>query len=205
MNKSVIKKGVYLIGFVFLLLTVGCSILIPGFKQLEKAIIFSISEDQKTIILDGAINSSAFEKFTELSSQYPKVKSIDIVNCDGSINDEVNLKLAKHIHENGFNIHLLNNGLVASGGTDLFLAGKKRSKGNNTKVGVHSWSGLLKTATDFPKGHKNHLPYIEYYQAIGMSSKEAEDFYFFTINSAPADSIHWMTEEEIKNYNILTP
>lgn len=198
-------KFVYFVGIIILSLNAACSLLIPGFKQLEEATIFNISSNQKAIILNGTINSSAFDKFTTLSSKYPQAKTIEIVNCDGSINDEVNLKLAKYIHAKGFDTYLRDNGLVASGGTDLFLAGRKRTKGKNTKIGVHSWSGLLKTATDFPKGHKNHLPYIKYYQAIGMTKKKAEEFYYFTINSAPADTMHWMTKQEIVKYNILNP
>jgi len=173
--------------------------------QLEKAIIFTISKDQKSIILDGAINTSAFEKFKALSESYPQVKTLEIINCEGSINDEVNLKLAKFVHENGFNIHLNDNGLIASGGTDLFLAGKKRSIGQNTKIGVHSWAGNKEKATDFPKGHKNHQPYIDYYKSIDMTTQDAEEFYYFTIQSAPPEGIHWMTKEEIEKYDILYP
>lgn len=180
----------------------SCKLLL-GINKLEKLEIFSISEDHKTIVLDGAINSSAFDKFKALSEQYPQAKQIEIINCEGSINDDVNLKLAKYIHQNNFNIHLADNGLIASGGTDLFLAGHQRTIGENTKIGVHSWSGVLKTATDFPKGHEHHLPYIEYYQAVGFSQQEAEDFYYFTIHSAPANDIHWMTEEEIEKYRVL--
>jgi len=173
-------------------------------EALEKAEIFSISEANTTIILDGVINSSAYDKFKTLVEANPQIKALEIVNCDGSINDPINLKLAKYIYDKGFDIHLKDNGLIASGGTDLFLAGHKRTKGVNTKVGVHSWAGDNETATDFPKGHDYHQPYIEYYIAVGFSQKQAEDFYYFTINAAPADDIHWMTDKEIETYNIIT-
>lgn len=174
-------------------------------RELEKAEIFSISNDKNTIVLNGIINSSALDKFKSLAEENQKIKRIEIMNCDGSINDEVNLKLAKYIFDNTYDIHLLDNGLIASGGTDLFLAGHKRSKGFNTRIGVHSWAGDKETATDFPIGHVNHLPYIKYYVSIGHTQQQAEDFYYFTINAAPANSIHWMTEEEITQYNLITP
>ena len=113
------------------------------------------------------------------------------------------------MHQRGTNIHLLDDGLIASGGTDFFLAGARRTKGTNTRIGVHSWAGEdddgnSVTATDFPEGHEYHLPYIEYYVSVGFSQQEAEDFYYFTINAASADDIHWMTDQEIAQYGLLT-
>ncbi len=97
---------------------------------------------------------------------------------------------------------------MASGGTDFFLAGIKRSVASNTKIGVHSWAGEDDgkefTATDFPKGHQYHLPYIAYYVSVGFTQQEAEDFYYFTIEAAPADNIHWMSATEIEQYKMLT-
>ena len=69
-----------------------------------------------------------------------------------------------------------------------------------TQIGVHSWSGLIKQATDFPVGHKYHQPYISYYISVGFSKADSEKFYYFTINSAPSDSVHYMTDEEITEY-----
>ncbi len=192
------------IAFAFLL-NVGCGLLSPEIQQLEKATIFKVSEDQKSIVLDGVINSSAYTAFKDLAEQHPQIKRLEIVNCEGSINDEVNLKLAKYVHKNGFNTHLNDNGLIASGGTDLFLSGKSRTKGANTRIGVHSWAGGGgEKATDFPKDHKYHKPYIEYYKSVGFSQTEAEAFYFFTINAASPDDVHWMTDEEIITYKMIS-
>ena len=97
----------------------------------------------------------------------------------------------------------MDNGSIASGGVDFFLAGTKRTKGSNTQIGVHSWSDGTNTAIDYVVGHANHFPYINYYKNIGFSQEDAESFYYFTISSATAKSIHWMTESEILKYNIL--
>ena len=193
-----------LVLFLSLLFT-SCRVLMDKeIKQLEKAKIFSVSENNQRIVLDGVINSSAYAKFKTLAELNPHIKTLDIVNCEGSINDEINLKLAKYIHNMGFNTHLQDNGMIASGGTDLFLSGHKRTKGDNTRIGVHSWAGNKKVATDFPKGHKYHQPYIDYYVSVGFSKQQAELFYYFTIHSAPAEDIHWMTDLEITKYNMLT-
>lgn len=184
-------------------MTISCRSLPPELKKLEDFSVFKVSKDKQAIILDGVINSSAFKDFKKLANEYPTIKVLKIVNCEGSINDDVNLELAKYVYKQRFNTYLNDNGLIASGGTDLFLAGRKRSLGKNIRVGVHSWGdGKDIQATDFPRDHKQHKPYIEYYQSIGFTSKEAEDFYFFTIKSAPTDSIHWMTVKEIELYRI---
>ena len=167
--------------------------------------IFTVQKDNNTVVsMDGVINSKSLNNFNKLVAKYPNVATIQIVNCDGSSDDETNLKLSKLVHNRKIEIHLNDNGLIASGGVDFFLAGTKRTKGENTKVGVHSWGGDNVVATDFPKGHHYHLPYIEYYQSIGFTQKMAEDFYYFTIHAASADDIHWMTDQEIDQYQILT-
>ncbi len=165
--------------------------------------IFKILEDNITIEMNGTINSSSLVNFNKLHAKYPNVKTINIKNCDGSSDDEVNLKLSKKVHDLNISIHLLDNAEIASGGVDFFLAGIKRTRANNTRIGVHSWAGNNATATDFPVGHSNHLPYINYYKSIGFIDVDAKAFYYFTINAAPASSIHWMTEEEILKYKIL--
>ncbi len=164
--------------------------------------IFKVLRDNRTIEMDGEIKSISLDNFNKLIKAFPNINQINIKNCPGSLDDTANLKLSHKVHKKGISTHLMDNGEIASGGVDFFLAGVKRTKGKNTKIGVHSWSGENETATDFPKGHKYHLPYIEYYKSIGFTQKQAEDFYYFTINSASAKGIHWMSEEEIKKYHI---
>ena len=166
--------------------------------------IFKVLADDTTLEMDGTIGSSSLTSFNNLESAFPNINAINMVNCDGSSDDEINLQLSLKIHQKGINIHLLDNGEIASGGVDFFLAGVQRTKGTNTKIGVHSWAGDGSTATDFPVGHANHLPYINYYISVGFTQQQAEDFYYFTINAAPANSIHWMSDTEITAYNLIT-
>lgn len=166
--------------------------------------IFTVAEDGITIEMDGTINRRSLDNFNDLAATFPRVSIINIKNCDGSSDDEVNLQLSKVVYQRNMSIHLMDDGLIASGGTDFFLAGRIRTKGSNTRIGVHSWSDGSNEATDFAVGHENHLPYIEYYVSVGFTQQEAEDFYYFTINAAPAADIHWMTDQEIEQYNLLT-
>ena len=166
--------------------------------------IFKVLNDDLTVEMDGTIGSSSLTNFNSLEAAFPNVNKIDIINCDGSSDDEINLQLSEKVHQKGINIHLMDNGEIASGGVDFFIAGIQRTKGTNTRIGVHSWAGDGVTATDFPVGHANHLPYINYYVSVGFTQQEAEDFYYFTINAAPANSIHWMTDAEITQYHLIT-
>ena len=197
MKDSLIKYGTF-----FILL---CAISLTSCKKEDdrKFGIFTVQSDNVTIEMNGEINKNSKKSFDDLIDNYPNITTINIVNCDGSSDDEVNLALSKDVHTKGINTHLLDNASIASGGVDFFLAGVKRSRDNNTQIGVHSWSDGNNTATDYAVGHANHLPYIQYYKDIGFSQQEAEDFYYFTINAAPANSIHWMTESEITQYKML--
>lgn len=166
--------------------------------------IFKIIDDQ-TIEMEGDINSSTLDNFNELIASYPEIDKINIVEVPGSADDEVNLQVSKIVHDRNIAIHLMDNGFIASGGVDFFLAGISRTKGSNTMIGVHSWSDGTNEATDFPDGDSNHEPYIDYYISVGFNQADAEAFYYFTINAAPASDIHYMTEAEIDQYNIIKP
>lgn len=168
--------------------------------------IFKVLDDNMTVEMDGTINSSSLTNFNSLEAAFPNVNKINIKNCDGSSADDVNLLLSAKVHQKGINIHLMDNGEIASGGVDFFIAGIQRTKGSNTTISVHAWAGDNGvTATDFSPGHPNHLPYINYYVSVGFTQQQAEDFYYFTINAAPANSFYDMTEAEITQYNLITP
>lgn len=197
--KSTIKKHlIHSLALFFICLNISCK---KDFTR-KKYGIFNVI-DSSTIEMKGIIKSKSLKNFNKLIKKYPNITLINIKNCDGSLDDETNLKLSLKVHEKNINIHLMDNGSISSGGVDFFLSGIKRNKGSNTKIGVHSWSDGSNSATDYAIGHSNHLPYIEYYKNIGFSQEDAENFYYFTINAATANSIHWMTENEISQYNIL--
>lgn len=161
--------------------------------------------EKNTILLNGIINTKSLTEFNKLYSANIDIKQIKIKKCDGSINDNINLQLSKRVNSLNLNTHIMDDGIIASGGVDFFLAGIKRSIGKNVKIGIHSWAdGEGKTAIDFPNGHENHQAYIDYYKSIGFLEDKAKAFYYFTINTAPAQDIHWMTTDEILSYNITT-
>ena len=145
--------------------------------------IFKVLQDDTTIEMNGVIGSTSLTDFNTLFTAFPNIKIISIRQCDGSMDDTTNLLLSKRIYDLNISTYLMDNGEIASGGVDFFIAGIQRTKGTNTKIGVHSWAGENVTATDFPVGHAHHLPYINYYVSVGFTQQQAEDFYYFTINA----------------------
>ncbi|MEO9802708.1 MAG: hypothetical protein ABJF04_05635 [Reichenbachiella sp.] len=162
---------------------------------------FSIVDDA-TISLNGIINSNTLIAFNEIIQRNPNTKLLIFKEAPGSEDDETNLKVGRRLHELGLNTEVENNGYIASGAVDLFLAGAKRTLGTNTRVGVHSWAEGSKQATDFPRDADEHQFFIKYYTDIGIAQQLAEDFYFFTIDAAPAADVHWMTAQELLTYQI---
>lgn len=167
--------------------------------------IFNVQTDGTTVLMNGDITSRTLNDFNKLIAKFPNINKINMNNVPGSTDDEVNLQVSKKVHDLNIDIHLLDNAEIASGGVDFFVAGIKRTRGTNTRIGVHSWGGDNgESASDYPVGHEFHLPYINFYKSVGFTQDQSEMFYYFTINAAPASGIHWMTDAEVEQYGLLT-
>ncbi len=90
--------------------------------------LFKVLKDNKTVEMDGDIRTKTLKDFNELQGMYSNIKTINIKNCDGSLDDTANLKMSLKVHQSGINIHLMDNAEIASGGVDFFLAGVKRTR-----------------------------------------------------------------------------
>ncbi|MCJ8293313.1 MAG: alpha/beta fold hydrolase [Colwellia sp.] len=154
-----------------------------------------------TVYMNGVIGADTLAVMQTLFSTYPQIKTLVMQNVPGSMDDEINLLASMEIRNRGINTHIPADGMVASGGTDMFLAGVKRTIATGAKIGVHSWDdGSGKAALDYPRDHQTHVIYLDYYNAIGITT----DFYWYTLEAAPAESNHWMTAEEMVLYGVLT-
>lgn len=164
---------------------------------------FSVVDN--TLTMNGDITSDTPAQLEKVFEENPNIHTVVMGVVPGSVDDEANLKAATWISKRNLTFILNADSEIASGGTDFFLAGKERVIHRGAKVGVHSWaSGGGEVATDFPVGHQEHSRYIDYYQAVGWPKQDAEAFYYFTIEAAPADSIYWMSDEELITYKIAT-
>jgi len=163
-------------------------------------------QNTETGIIDGIIDSNTPKHWENFIAANPTITTLIMKDCPGSDDDAANLEAARMIRQQGVTIHLPADAVIASGAVDLFLAGTTRTREAGSKIGVHSWAdGKNNEATDFPVGDEEHQPYIDYYVEMVFLQKNAEAFYYFTINAAKAADIHWMTDGEIMQYSLLTP
>ena len=160
----------------------------------------SFNIQNNIVFMTGVITASTPAKVLELIFEHPNVKTIEMINVPGSIDDVSNLRASLYIHQFGLSTRLNERSIIASDGTDFFLAGKEREVAKGAKIGVHSWSGGAKPATELPKNHIAHKKYIDYYKIVNIPT----EFYWYTLEAAPAYDIHFMREEEIKKYKVRT-
>lgn len=188
-----------------LLLAVAASLL-TGCVMLEVARLNRI--DLTELRVDGdllymahEINSRTLDQFHRVMEASPEIETLVLTVVPGSVDDEINLQLGLEVHRRGLATHVPSGGLIASGGVDLFLAGVERTIEKGAFVGVHSWAaGGGRTGADLPRDHKSHRLYLDYYQAIDIPA----DFYWFTLESAPAGDMHWVSAEELERHGMIT-
>lgn len=187
----------------FIICIVFVTVLMVGFifaQEDGKYAKFEVNGD--TIIMTGVINTRTPKDVKDLIKKHPNLNTIIMKDVPGSIDDIANLETGRLIRKYGLNTHVPRNGIIASGGTDLFCAGVNRTIEEGAKIGVHSWSGNgIEDATILSKRNSEHQKYIEYYKEMGIP----EDFYWFTINAAPASDIYMMNREEMKKYKLIKP
>jgi len=165
---------------------------------------FYVSNDT-TVVLNGDMGSRVDDQLEKLMEEYPNIRLVVMEDCPGSRDDEELFKAALNLRSYNINTHLPDYARIQSGAVDFYLSGIKRTRELGSKIGVHSWSNGSNWATDYPDNHEEHQVYIDFYHNIGFSLQDAEDLYFFIINAASPNDIHWMTEQEIDQYNITNP
>ncbi len=179
----------------------------------EKPLTFKVVSN-KVAVGSGATCSGALLAFLKMIKAYPHIAILKVKNLPGSVDDDINLKLGRKIHQYKLEMQSLPNAIIASGGLDLFLAGTKRRLAPGVKIGVHSWAALddgnIIKGSSLPKEHKEHQKYIAYYKDIGINPS----FYWFTMTAKPngpqedmsnGDDMHWMSAKEISQYKLVTP
>lgn len=172
--------------------------LFDGYKTLDAPVLFSIQGD--TAVMEGVIGVSTPFRVMELVYYHPEVKTIIMLDVPGSIDDDSSLRASRIVRKHGLNTHVPSDGEVASGGTDFFQAGVKRTCGNGAKFGVHSWAEFGAEGTDYPRNDEVHKMYLDYCDEMGIP----QSFYWYTLKAAEATDIHYMTSDEITKFKILT-
>ena len=168
---------------------------VPEYTPLE----FAVKGDR--IVANGTIDAGSLAAFEAVADDNPAIRTLLLQNIAGSVDDEANLAFSRVVRESGFDTIVPSDGMVASGGTDLFLAGNRRILEPGACVGVHSWGGGWGTpAAELPRDHREHRRYLDYYRDMAVNTA----FYWFTLDAAPASEMHWMTAGEADRFGLGT-
>lgn len=151
-------------------------------------------------VMSGVITSETPARVLRLVFEHPDVRTIEMTLVPGSIDDEANLRAAAFVRRFGPTTLIRSQGAIASGGTDFFLGGKQRVVEPGARLGIHSWGGPGFEGQDVPRDDPQHRLYLDYYNEMGIPA----EFYWHTLEAAPADGIHWMTEPELERFRFRT-
>ncbi|EAS40721.1 hypothetical protein [Photobacterium profundum] len=171
-----------------------CAIPMQG----DTPLMFTVEED--TAKVSGVVCDGSPAAFSKMLAAHTNLKVLSLVNIDGSADDNANLQLGRLIRKSKMTTSIGEAGHIASGGTDLFLAGTKRKWTEGARIGVHSWSDGVNDGSNYPISSPEHKPYLDYYKEMGIPVS----FYWFTLNAASASEMHYMTNDEIKQYGMVT-
>ena len=91
------------------------------------------------------------------------------------------------------------NGEIYSGAVDFYLAGVVRRLADSAVVGDHSWAtGDNIEGAALPMDDPQHQLYLDFYPEVGVPA----DFYWFTLQAAPAAGMYNMTAEDKVTYKM---
>lgn len=157
----------------------------------------------KEAFLSGTLGTITYNQLKNVIKNHPEVETIVLQDVRGSINDEVNMHTGRILREAGLNTKVLADSHIASGGVDLFAAGVSRTVVKGAKLGVHSWAGEDVKGDELPKEHPAHQYQLRYFRQM-LGEKFGPDFYFYTLTSAPAEDIYYMSDKEIQEWTLST-
>lgn len=80
-----------------------------------------------TVEMTGTVDSYTPTLFRQMMQHFPGIQRIEMLDCDGSVDEDANLRLARMIRNAGISTHVPAGGSVRSGAVELFLAGVRLS------------------------------------------------------------------------------
>lgn len=91
------------------------------------------SKTKDSLFMKGVIYSNTLEDIKGVLDENPQVTTLVMQEVPGSIDDEINLLASREIRKRNINTYIPKDGMVASGGTDMFLAGALRNAHKSAK------------------------------------------------------------------------
>lgn len=150
--------------------------------------------------LYGTLGTTFYMQLQALLKDHTEVDTLVFDDVQGSMNDDINLHSARLFRESKLTALMPANGQAYSGGVDLYLAGHKRLYEDGGILGVHSWCCVDgKSAHELPESHEEHGAQLTFVRQM-LGPQLGPEFYFFTLNAAPAEGMYDMQKSEIIKY-----
>lgn len=147
--------------------------------------------DPLTAEMHGVVDSATPRQFAAMHRAYPGLRTLRMIECPGSDDDDANLRLARMLRAARIDTVVPAGGSVRSGAVELFLAGVHRRADSRAEFAVHSWRDALgREAPDLPPDDPVHREYIEFYREMGLSDDSAIRFYALTSSVAFDDALY---------------
>lgn len=156
-----------------------------------------------TVEMTGTVDSYTPALFRQMIKDFPEIRRIEMLDCDGSVDEEANLRLARMIRRAGISTNVPAHGSVRSGAVELFLAGVTRTADPDAEFIVHSWMDEDgRQAGDYPASDPVHAEYLDYYAEMGVPLPTARAFYALT-NSVPFSEQLRLSRGDMARFQLL--
>jgi len=163
--------------------------------------VIEVSGNKATV--NGDLGTKTYIQVANLIDNHPEVKTLVLQEISGSINDAINMHTGRLIRNAQLTTMVEATSDVNSGGVDLYSSGAQRIYTVGAKLGVHSWCCTDgKAADELGRDHAGHAEQLTYFREM-LGVELGPEFYFFTIEASPFDSVHVMTKEEVDKYLLI--
>ena len=128
---------------------------------------FTVSGTDMTI--EGRIKTNSSALIFSTLATNPGVTTVILKNVPGTLDADASFAIGRAIRSNNLATVLPAGGFIASGGTDLFLAGTTRTISGPSVtlvsglIAVHSWEASTTRDSDLPVSSTLHQPFLTYY------------------------------------------
>lgn len=144
---------------------------------------FAVLSERK-VRLESATNSATPAAFLRMLEAHPRIDTVEMLDCPGTVDDIANLRLARMIRSRGLVTVVPPGGSIRSGTIELFIAGRNRQAAQDADIVVHAWRAPDGSTPDLVAMDGDiDRAYVKFYTDMGLSQERARDFYRLT--SAP--------------------
>lgn len=163
---------------------------------------FVVTDPTHAALVD-ATDSYSPADFARMLAAYPGIRTLEMPDCPGTVDDTANLRLGRMIRARGIATDVPPGGSVRSGAVELFLAGASRHAAPDAEFAVHSWLDEDgKQPSDYAPSDPVNATYLSYYREMGLTPDEAKGFYALT-NSVPYSRVLWLHTADVARYAAL--